>query len=190
MSSQCIAGRKILFDVDSQTNDEIMERLVKTVGKTRETLEEEAIASEKKDNPANFGKDAERFCICSIPGQLPCPGVIPLPKPWRGKHHFNLGRNSMPSVPMKRLYCHHVVKVIHSPTKMKFTNGTEITLRTAMTNEEKVGNIIFGFCYSFSKHTVGSCQSSKQIQIRVSQSAMPPKYLCFWSLYLLLLLSR
>ena len=141
---QCIAGRKILFDVDSQTNDEIMERLVKTVGKTQETLEAEAIASEKKDNPANFGKDAERFCICSIPGQLPCPGVIPLPKPWRGKHHFNLGRNSMPSVLLKRLHCDHFVKVILSPTNIQFTNGTEITFRTAMTNEEKVGDIIYG----------------------------------------------
>ena len=30
-----------------------------------------------------------------------------------------------------------------------------------MTNEEKVEDIIYG--YSFSKYTVGSCQSSKQI---------------------------
>ena len=93
-----IAGRKILFDVDSQTNTDIMDRLVRTVGKTKETLEAEAIASEKRDNPANFGKDSDRFCICSIPGQLPCPGVIPLPKAWMGKHHFNQGCNSMPSL--------------------------------------------------------------------------------------------
>ncbi len=84
------AGRKVLFDIDSQSNDEIVDRLVRTVGKTKETLEEEAIRSEKRDNPANFGRDCDRWCICSIAGQLPCPGVVPLPKHWRGKYHYGL----------------------------------------------------------------------------------------------------
>lgn len=52
----------------------------------RETLEAEAIAREKKDNPANFGALCERQCICEIPGQIPCPGTCPLPKIMRGKY--------------------------------------------------------------------------------------------------------
>ena len=79
-------GSKVLFDVDSQDNVQILDRLVKTLGKSKDTLEAEALASEKKDNPANFGKNCDRWCICSTPGQLPCPAVVPVPKHWRGKY--------------------------------------------------------------------------------------------------------
>ena len=79
-------GEKVLFDVDSHTNQEIMDRLETTLGKTEETLADEALAAEKKDNPANFGRLHERYCICSQPGQVPCPGLIPVPKSWRGKY--------------------------------------------------------------------------------------------------------
>ncbi len=85
-----LAGQPVVFDVDSQSNKEILARLVKTLGKTKETLEAEALASEKKDNPANFGKDCDRHCICSVPGQVPCPGLVKLPKHWRGKYYFGL----------------------------------------------------------------------------------------------------
>lgn len=54
-----------------------------------EVLEAEAVAKEKKDNPANFGYACDRNCICEIPGQVPCPGICPLPKHWRGKYKFN-----------------------------------------------------------------------------------------------------
>jgi len=80
-------GEKVVFDVDSHTNQEIVDRLVKTLGKTKAQLEAEALASEKKDNPANFGRNCERYCICSQPGQVPCPALIPLPKSWRGKYY-------------------------------------------------------------------------------------------------------
>eukprot|EP00088_Acartia_fossae_P037577 TRINITY_DN38787_c0_g1_i1.p1 TRINITY_DN38787_c0_g1~~TRINITY_DN38787_c0_g1_i1.p1 ORF type:complete len:177 (+),score=30.62 TRINITY_DN38787_c0_g1_i1:57-587(+) len=78
---------KVYFDVDSQTNKEIMDRLVKTVGKSKQVLEEEAIASEAKSNPANFNRRLgfERHCICEMPGQVPCPSVVPVPIHWRGK---------------------------------------------------------------------------------------------------------
>ncbi len=79
-------GEPVIFDVDSQSNQEILNRLIKTLGKSKETLEAEELASEKKDNPANFGKDCDRFCICSVPGQVPCPSLVPLPKLWRGKY--------------------------------------------------------------------------------------------------------
>jgi small subunit ribosomal protein S25 len=72
-----------------QTNVEIVDRLVKTLGKRKEVLEDEALAAEKKDNPANFGPGCERFCPCELPGQLPCPAIIPVPKKWRGKYHYH-----------------------------------------------------------------------------------------------------
>ena len=40
------------------------------------------------DNPANFGNKCSRHCICEIPGQIPCPAIVPLPKSWRGKYKF------------------------------------------------------------------------------------------------------
>ena len=64
-----------------------MTRLVKTLGKKKATLAAEALASEKKDNPANFGRKCERYCICNQSGQVPCPALVPLPKFWRGKYH-------------------------------------------------------------------------------------------------------
>ncbi|KAF9797492.1 hypothetical protein SFRURICE_008740 [Spodoptera frugiperda] len=57
-------GRKILVDVDNKSKEEILEHLINTVGKSKEVLEQEAIAAEKKDNPANFGIGCERPCIC------------------------------------------------------------------------------------------------------------------------------
>lgn len=82
------SGEKVYFDVDSQTNKEITNRLVKTLGKSEEVLAAEALASEKKDNPANFGVHSDRQCICQIPGQVPCPGLVPVPKHWRGKYVY------------------------------------------------------------------------------------------------------
>lgn len=78
-------GRDILIDIDSRSRDEIIEHLVKVVGKTREQLDAEARLAESKDNPANFGYGSERHCICEIPGQVPCPGTVPLPENMRGK---------------------------------------------------------------------------------------------------------
>ena len=78
---------KVYFDVDSQSNKEILDRLTRTLGKTKETLAEEALALAEKNNPANFGSKLgyARHCICSEPGQLPCPSIVPLPRHWRGK---------------------------------------------------------------------------------------------------------
>lgn len=81
-------GSKVIFDIDNQSKDTIIERLNKTLGKTEETLAEEAFEAQKKDNPANFGYKCRQYCMCSIPGQVHCPGFMPLPKKWRGKIVF------------------------------------------------------------------------------------------------------
>ncbi|KAH8308541.1 hypothetical protein KR044_001737 [Drosophila immigrans] len=81
-------GRDIVIDIESRNRDEIIEHLVRVVGKTREQLDAEARLAESKDNPANFGYGCDRHCICEIPGQLPCPGTVPLPEEKRGKFIF------------------------------------------------------------------------------------------------------
>merc|ERR1712121_490034 len=59
---------KVYFDVDSQSNADIISRLTATLGKSKEKIAE-------KNNPANFGLNFgfARHCICSEPGQIPCP---------------------------------------------------------------------------------------------------------------------
>lgn len=82
------SGEQMLIDVDSRSKEEIHDHLIKVIGKTDDVLRAEAIAKEKKDNPANFGVLCDRHCICEIPGQVPCPGTCPLPKHMRGKYIF------------------------------------------------------------------------------------------------------
>ncbi|XP_043667235.1 probable 28S ribosomal protein S25, mitochondrial [Vespula pensylvanica] len=78
-------GETMLIDVDSQPKESILQHLIKVIGKSEQLLIEEEVAKEKKDNPANFGVGCKKSCICEIPGQVPCPGVIPLPYHMRGK---------------------------------------------------------------------------------------------------------
>jgi len=78
-------GKTMLIDIDNKSKDEILKHLVKVVGKSKETSMKEALIQEQKDNPANFGVGCNRSCICHIPGQVPCPGVVPLPDHMRGK---------------------------------------------------------------------------------------------------------
>lgn len=78
-------GKDLLIDVDNRDKDRIHDHVLQVLGKPKETLDMEAMAREKKDNPANFGYMCEKHCICEILGQVPCPAVVPLPKSWRGK---------------------------------------------------------------------------------------------------------
>ena len=82
-------GEKMLIDVERRDKDEIMDHLVKVIGKPRELLAKEAVLREKKDNPANFGYGCDKSCMCIVPGQVPCPQVVPLPNHYRGKFKWN-----------------------------------------------------------------------------------------------------
>lgn len=48
-----------------------------------------ALEEALKNHPSHFGAQCARPCICEIPGQVPCPGVIPLPNHMRGKFKQN-----------------------------------------------------------------------------------------------------
>nr|CAD7458435.1 unnamed protein product [Timema tahoe]CAD7598027.1 unnamed protein product [Timema genevievae] len=77
--------KEVLIDVDSKTKEEMHDHLKRIICKSDFLLAAEAQAKEKKDNPANFGYGCDRHCICEIPGQVPCPAVVPLPNHMRGK---------------------------------------------------------------------------------------------------------
>lgn len=81
-------GKTILIDVDSHNRNDILDHLLQVVGKSEQQLAAEATLAEKKDNPANFGVGCEKPCICGIPGQVPCPGIVPLPNSMRGKYKY------------------------------------------------------------------------------------------------------
>uniref|UniRef100_A0A2M3ZCA8 Small ribosomal subunit protein mS25 n=1 Tax=Anopheles braziliensis TaxID=58242 RepID=A0A2M3ZCA8_9DIPT len=83
-------GNQMLIDIDSKNRQEILQHLTTVVGKSAETLKAEAKLAEKQDNPANFGVGCQKHCICEIPGQLPCPGVVPVPQHMRGKYKYQM----------------------------------------------------------------------------------------------------
>ena len=76
------------MDVDSRPRQDIHDHIKKVFCKTDIKLAEEAWERKSKDNPANFGWECDRQCICEVPGQLPCPYVVPLPKVMRGKYRY------------------------------------------------------------------------------------------------------
>ncbi|KAG6801425.1 28S ribosomal protein S25, mitochondrial [Apis mellifera caucasica] len=83
-------GNTMLIDLDSKSKEDILFHLQNVIGKTKHILEEENEMKEKKDNSANFGVGCDRSCICLIPGQVPCPAVVPLPYHMRGKYKKSL----------------------------------------------------------------------------------------------------
>ena len=48
------------------------------MSETRET-------SMLESNPANFGPEYDRTCMCEVAGQVPCPSWQPLPREMTGK---------------------------------------------------------------------------------------------------------
>ncbi|KAF6214279.1 hypothetical protein GE061_009019 [Apolygus lucorum] len=79
-------GEQMLIDVFDKSKEEIMDHLIRVVGKTEEQLKQEDKTKDLLDNPAHFGYECARHCICEIPGQVPCPRIILLPNEMRGKY--------------------------------------------------------------------------------------------------------
>lgn len=50
-----------------------------------ERVEAEVEQAKRKENPSHFGYGCKRPCICVIPGQVPCSGLVKLPDIMRGK---------------------------------------------------------------------------------------------------------
>ena len=58
---------KIHVNCYKKTHSEILDYCQSLVDKTALEIEQEA-----QKNPANFGKDCERFCICQVQDQMAC----------------------------------------------------------------------------------------------------------------------
>lgn len=75
----------MLIDLEGKNKEDILAHLIKVIGKSAEQLKSDHLTKGKQNNPANFGVGCEKSCMCTIPGQLPCPSVVPLPYFMRGK---------------------------------------------------------------------------------------------------------
>ncbi|XP_037379394.1 28S ribosomal protein S25, mitochondrial [Talpa occidentalis] len=85
-------GEQVLVDVETKSNKEIMEHIKKILGKNEETLNREELEKKRLSHPGNFGprKYCLRECMCEVEGQVPCPGLQPLPKEMTGKYRAAL----------------------------------------------------------------------------------------------------
>lgn len=81
-------GKRMLIDCHNKSHEEIMDHCKKVICKTEEVLAQEVIMSAKKENPANFGFMCDKSCICMLPGQVPCPAIVPLPYHMRAKYWY------------------------------------------------------------------------------------------------------
>lgn len=76
-------GNSVIIDCYNQGYQDILRRVIRTVGKSEERLKMEEILRKEvvgEDNPALLGYRRERFCGCEILGQHPCPGTIRQPR--------------------------------------------------------------------------------------------------------------
>lgn len=79
----------MLLDLFDNTRQEVHERVQKTLGKSKLILAAEIEARRIVANPANFGTGFSRYCICEVPGQIPCPGVVKFPRELCRKNYEN-----------------------------------------------------------------------------------------------------
>lgn len=56
----------------------------------RETLSADATTKENNIHPANFGHGCSRWCICEVPGQVPCSGFVTIHPDLMGKNTWQV----------------------------------------------------------------------------------------------------
>ncbi|EHA98692.1 28S ribosomal protein S25, mitochondrial [Heterocephalus glaber] len=90
------SGEQVLVDMETKSNGEIVEHICRILGKSKETLEQEEQEKQRLSHPANFGprRYCLRECMCEVEGQVPCPGLVPLPKEMTGKGRAALRANA------------------------------------------------------------------------------------------------
>ncbi|XP_074646394.1 small ribosomal subunit protein mS25-like [Tubulanus polymorphus] len=87
--------KKILIETEGRTKEEIHNHVQLVLGKSVEKLKVEK--TEETINPANFGNGFQRWCICEVPGQVPCPAFVPLPEEMTGKYKVKKYQESQES---------------------------------------------------------------------------------------------
>uniref|UniRef100_A0AC35UE11 L51_S25_CI-B8 domain-containing protein n=1 Tax=Rhabditophanes sp. KR3021 TaxID=114890 RepID=A0AC35UE11_9BILA len=82
-------GRKVLFDLENKNAVEIESLLTHTLGKTELVMQREYLEAMQHHNPASFGSECDRQCMCEIQGQQPCTSIVTSPEYLRGKWRWN-----------------------------------------------------------------------------------------------------
>ncbi|KAI6203631.1 hypothetical protein M3Y94_00579400 [Aphelenchoides besseyi] len=82
-------GREVLFDLENKTRDEIVNLLQGTLGKTALVKHREFLESMQDHNPAEFGENCARHCMCEIQGQRCCTAVLPASEHMKGRWRWN-----------------------------------------------------------------------------------------------------
>ncbi|CAJ0584873.1 unnamed protein product, partial [Mesorhabditis spiculigera] len=59
-------GREVLFDLEGMGREEIEQQIIQTLGKTEIVRKRESLEAIAKVNPADFGTNCERQCICEV----------------------------------------------------------------------------------------------------------------------------
>ncbi|XP_067934921.1 small ribosomal subunit protein mS25-like [Watersipora subatra] len=83
--------QKIHVAVDGRSKEEILKHVRDIVGKSDEELKEEEVLEDQ----SLFGHGSARHCICEVPGQVPCPAFVPLPKEMTGKYQVKLQKGEL-----------------------------------------------------------------------------------------------
>ncbi|GAB1603707.1 probable 28S ribosomal protein S25, mitochondrial [Argonauta hians] len=83
------SGEKVVMDTYNKDQQEIHDHIQKIFCKTKKPLSTNVIA-DNKVNPANFGHNCSRWCICEVPGQSPCSGFVPSPPEVMGKNTWQV----------------------------------------------------------------------------------------------------
>lgn len=81
------SGDQVLVDVETKNNTEIMVPIQRILGKSEETLKKEEPEKKQFSSPSQLWspKVLAAGCMCEVEGQVPCPGLVPLPKAMTGK---------------------------------------------------------------------------------------------------------
>lgn len=84
-----VDGREVMFDLENKNKDEIVDLIQGTLGKTKLVRRREFLESMRDQNPADFGSDCARQCMCTVQGQVPCTGLIHAPEYMKGQWRWN-----------------------------------------------------------------------------------------------------
>lgn len=77
----------IHMDCYKKTSNEIHDSIRRVMGKSELQQRIDSELTARLENPANFGKDCAHYCMCTVYGQMSCPGKKKLPEFLRGKYY-------------------------------------------------------------------------------------------------------
>uniref|UniRef100_A0A914XD09 Small ribosomal subunit protein mS25 n=1 Tax=Plectus sambesii TaxID=2011161 RepID=A0A914XD09_9BILA len=87
-----VNGDEVLLDFEGKTRQEIHDVIKNVLGKTELVLRREQLEQTLQKNPANFGSEFNRHCLCEVQGQQPCSSVLPVPSYLKGGFRWTKGR--------------------------------------------------------------------------------------------------